>query len=384
MQICSNPRTAPIALALGAMLTCAACLSAAPLRAAQDPQPPPDTLSMALEWLAQHQEPDGHWDSVKNGAAKNDRCDTAATGLAVLAFLSAGITDRRGEYKDNVKRALEWIIKQQNTEGGIMPGANGKEAGMDAETTHAICGMALAECFGMSHAPTVKEAAQKAIEYSAHVLQHGKGVDLTGWGGDKKSPGETEITVWFVAHLKCARLAGLAVPQESFQGAIVFLDQMELKDNPKDPTGGHHYKNSNADTQSAPLPTVSGCWARMLMGWPTDELRPAITWAVDKKGLPAWGDKGEKFDWTYFYMGMRLASNCSGTLWERWNSVRSQLLVSHQCQTGDAKGSWDTSAGAGDRGQVVSTAFGVLCLEVSHYVPLYGPSQADSTPSKTP
>ena len=49
----------------------------------------------ALKWLANHQEADGHWDTVKYGGKK---ADVSMTGLALLAFLGAGHTEKVGKY----------------------------------------------------------------------------------------------------------------------------------------------------------------------------------------------------------------------------------------------------------------------------------------------
>ncbi|MBI3828003.1 MAG: hypothetical protein HY291_00705 [Planctomycetes bacterium] len=48
-------------------------------------------VDRALKWLAAHQEVDGHWDCVKYGGKQ---ADVAVTGMALLAFLGAGHTER--------------------------------------------------------------------------------------------------------------------------------------------------------------------------------------------------------------------------------------------------------------------------------------------------
>ncbi|MGH7145105.1 MAG: prenyltransferase/squalene oxidase repeat-containing protein [Planctomycetota bacterium] len=333
-------------------------------------------VDLALEWLAKHQEPDGHWDTVKYEAnVGSGKCDTAATGLATLAFLGAGHTDKRGTYRDNVKRAVDWIMKQQQADGCVMPGANGKEISYGPGYFHAICGLALAECYGMAHSADVKAAAQKAIDYSCNVHQTGQGSDKLGWRYAKQShPDDISVSGWFIMQLKSARLAGLAVPQDSFQGAIAFLDSVEDKGNPNDPYSGHRYGYTDNKSIS-PMRTIIGCTARMFLGWPKDELLPAVTWAVDKQGVPSWGNNGADVNWYFWYYGTMTCFQMGGDLWKKWNGAMRDLLVNNQRKDGDEKGSWDPTGTYQNLGRVWSTANGALCLEVYYrYSPLYGPN----------
>ena len=63
-----------------------------------------NTVDNALRWLAYHQEAEGHWDSRKCGS--EEKIDTAVTSLALLAFLGAGHSEKHGENKETVKRAI--------------------------------------------------------------------------------------------------------------------------------------------------------------------------------------------------------------------------------------------------------------------------------------
>ena len=79
-------------------------------------------VQAALDWLARNESPDGHW-SVRQheggraaSADGRDRrhagieADSAATGLALLAFLASGQTHRDGLHKDEVRRGLEYLV----------------------------------------------------------------------------------------------------------------------------------------------------------------------------------------------------------------------------------------------------------------------------------
>ncbi|MGH7144208.1 MAG: prenyltransferase/squalene oxidase repeat-containing protein [Planctomycetota bacterium] len=326
-------------------------------------------VHLALEWLAKHQEPDGHWDTVKYQAQDSARCDTAATGVALLAFLGAGQTERRGEFRDNVKRAQDWIMKQQRADGCIMPGANGKETSYGPGYFHAICGLALAESFGMSpHNAALHTAAQNAVNYSCDKHEDGTGSERGGWRYSARQPGDISVTGWFIMQLKSARLAKLAVPQEALQGGVNFLDSVEVKGDPNDPYSGNRFKYQPARPSATPMQTLIGCTARMFLGWPKDQLEPAINWAVDKQGLPSWGANGADVNWYYMYYGTVATFQMSNATWKKWNAAMIAMLVPNQRQDGDEKGSWDPTGAYANLGRVWSTANGALCLEVYYRV----------------
>ncbi|MFP6693086.1 MAG: squalene--hopene cyclase, partial [Pirellulales bacterium] len=70
-----------------------------------------------LEWLARNQTAQGNWQSN----------DLGLVGLGALAFLSAGHAPDRGEYGDNVRLALEYIVKNAKPSGLL----NSADAGRD-------------------------------------------------------------------------------------------------------------------------------------------------------------------------------------------------------------------------------------------------------------
>jgi len=176
-------------------------------------------VDKALEWLAYHQEADGHWDTKKYEAT--DCVDAAITGLATLAFLGAGHSEKVGKYKDNVQRAVAWMIAKQEASGSI---------GKDYLETwhggyayhHAICGLALAEAAGMARIPATVEAAEKALKYSTEIMQGGENSERKAWRYAPKMDADSSVSGWFVMQLKSAKIAGLHVDPACFEGALHF------------------------------------------------------------------------------------------------------------------------------------------------------------------
>ena len=86
-----------------------------------------DAVDRALEWLRRHQEADGSW-----GAGEQADLRPAATGLAILAFLGAGNTEKHAnpkKFQKTVRKAVQWLIAQQRGDGRI---------GDDTGIAHAI------------------------------------------------------------------------------------------------------------------------------------------------------------------------------------------------------------------------------------------------------
>jgi hypothetical protein len=324
-------------------------------------------VEAALAWLKRHQEADGHWDAKKwEGTMKTD---SGVTGLALLAFLGAGYTEKDGKYQATVRKATQWIIKQQDKDGAIGKNDEGTEPN-GVGYHHPICGLALAEAYGMGKNSAVAAAAQKAVDYSVKTHQ----IKGSGW---RYTPGQTDgadlsVTGWFVMQLKSAKIAGLKVPSTSLQGALTFADTCS------DQYGKSRYK---ADWLS-PNPTMTsvGMLVRLYTGsQPTD---PKVSGGANYllKSLPVWGEHGVGANMYYWYYGTMTMFQVGGEPWKKWNTALRDMLCDNQRKDKlrdgsekDVDGSWDpVGAWATRGGRVYSTAVGALCLEVYYrYLPLY-------------
>ncbi|MCW8133859.1 MAG: hypothetical protein KIS92_26160, partial [Planctomycetota bacterium] len=325
-------------------------------------------VDKALEWLARNQEADGHWDLAKHECAENPPPDVGGTGLALLAFLGAGHTEKVGKYKDNVRRAQEWLMAQQQANGVIYSKFRGNGY------CHAVAGLALAEAAAMGRNPKVKEAAQKAVNYSVNIHQCGadKGSDRSGWRYTKGSSPDTSVTGWFVMQLKSARIAGLQVDPAGFQGAENWLNQVEVqKPKPNDPySGGTFGYTSNANDYESI--TSVGMLSRLFLGAKPDGLRGGE--ALLLKNLPEYKEaSAHQHPFYYWYYGTLAMFQMGGDGWKTWNEAMKKTLLDHQVKGGKEDGSWDPLGREGLRGgRVVCTALGVLSLEVYYrYLPLY-------------
>ncbi|MBE7462640.1 MAG: zf-HC2 domain-containing protein [Planctomycetes bacterium] len=337
-------------------------------------------VDAGLAYLARVQEADGHWDVKKHEAtdAKHggfEEADVAVTGLALLAFLGAGHTEKVGKYKDNVKRAVDWLVSIQKENGALGP----------TGYAHAIAGMALSEAAGMGRIERTKEAAQKAVD-----LDNGKGTKFAdvsergGWGygytqmGDVR--GDLSNSGWHIMFLKSAKVAGLKVDQACLDGVHRYLDAVERGKKEGDPYSGHLYVYSNGmgDEGISPRRTAMGCLGRLFFGSKPEDLENGIQYIMDTNkpgyGLPKrekWNNHVEMY---YVYYGTLVIFQAGGERWKLWNEALQEALLPHQVKDGGPKdGSWDPNAGYAKLwGRVGETAFSVLCLEVFYrYLPMY-------------
>jgi hypothetical protein len=339
-------------------------------------------VEAALRWLARHQEKDGSWDARKYeataGGSDNTRIRVGCTGLALLAFLGAGYTEKSGQFADNIKRAEQWLMKQQKASGMIaeVESGGGETA---AGYNHACAGLALAEAYGMGRDPEIGKVAQKAVDYSVKLHQ----VPYGGWRYDAKQEGDTSVTGWFVMQLKSAKIAGLTVDGAGFQGAMKFLDGVTDKE-------GRACYGPDGNTSKSASMTAVGMVCRQFMGVPNVD--PLLVKATDTliKDLPDWqgaaaaeasvarGDLG----FYYWYYGTLAMFQMGGDKWTKWNEKLKPTLVNNQCKgplplasgLEDKDGSWDPNGAYIDKygGRVFTTAVGALTLEVYYrYLPMY-------------
>src|SRR6185312_5034119 len=89
----------------------AAALFLAP--AARTEEMPPEqrkVIRKGLEWLSKNQHKDGHW---------SDQYAITMTGISGMALLMEGSTIREGKYKDNIRRAVDWLMGHSMPNGMI-------------------------------------------------------------------------------------------------------------------------------------------------------------------------------------------------------------------------------------------------------------------------
>src|SRR6516162_7358776 len=81
-------------------------------------------VQKGLEWLAKNQHKDGHWEAF------GGQFPVAMTGISGMALLMEGSTIRDGKYKDNIRRATDWLMAHSHPNGMIgnpnIPGEAGR------------------------------------------------------------------------------------------------------------------------------------------------------------------------------------------------------------------------------------------------------------------
>jgi hypothetical protein len=331
-----------------------------------------NAVDKALEWLAYHQEPDGSWSVMKHEGTGD--WDPGVTGLALLAFLGAGHSEKVGTYKDNVKRAVAWIIAHQRADGAIGTDAKYSEHHGGYGYHHAICGMALVEAAGMSRIPETKAAAQKAVDYTCEQYQYGEASEKLAWRYTPKAK-EADISVsgWYVMQLKSAKMAGITVNPASFEGALKFLATREAdganvkKEDDGYDTGKHRY--GYLDRTPMHNTTAIGSLCQLFLGTKREDVVGSAMWLL-RTCPPTWKadcgvGNGGGWPMYYTYYTSLFMFQVGGEQWKQWNEAMKAMLLPNQRKDGDFAGSWDTLSDWEKKcGRCYSTALGALSLEV--------------------
>lgn len=323
-------------------------------------------VQAALTWLAAQQEPDGRWDAARHGAGRELFVDgrnrqgsgaqahTAATGLALLAFLGRGYTHQQGQYQKTVAQGLEYLLRTQAADGNLA----GPADFYAFMYCHGIAALALSEAYAMTQDPRLREPLRQGITYTL-AAQH---PDQGGWRYRPRDPGDTSQLGWQLMALKSAELAGLGVPQTSKQGAWRFLQSVS-----SGRRGGlAAYRSLETPT---PAMTAEALLCRLFLGLPADD--PACQEAGQYllEHLPGQTEA----NLYYWYYGTLSMFQLGGDYWKRWNQSLQKTLLPRQQKTGALAGSWDPDTRWDNYGgRVYSTSLSALCLEVYYrYLPLY-------------
>ena len=312
-------------------------------------------VELALKWLAAHQSKDGHWDGLHFdaecsgcGGQTEAKVDAALTGLSLQCFLGAGHTHTGDSpYRENVARALVWLLNHQGPDGDLR----------DGETMYSqgIATIALAEAYGMTLDAVLYDAATRAVEF----IHGARNVRTGGWRYNPEEPDDTSVLGWQVMALNSAETAGIQVPRGALESAAQWLDSVETQ------TGRYAYRPGEPATTGM---TAEAMFVRQLLGTPRDHPRQLASEQVIAATLPDWDREPDTYTWYYTTLAL---FHHRGPSWPRWNEAVTRELLDHQQTDGPRAGSWEpVGQWAASGGRVYQTALCTLMLEVYYrYLP---------------
>jgi len=305
-------------------------------------------VDAALRWLAIHQEAGGMWDAVRWGGQA--KADAGVSGLALLAFLGGGNTTRRGEYRRNVLRGVEALIRLQEKDGAVDRNIY----------CHSMATIALCEAYGRARDERVGQAARKAVNYLLKAGNPDGGWRYTANCGIS----DLSVSAWCIQALKAAKLAHIDFDNSVYSRALTFTDSVTDKGGTAASSGdcGYTYQEDQSYGGHTAL-TAAGMVVRQFSNIGIKNHLLVKGAEILRKHEPNWNGDRNFYLWYYATYAMH---NMGGEHRVWWNRRIRDVLIEHQLKTGEHAGSWDYEATKwGTRGgRVYTTSLGALCLEV--------------------
>lgn len=343
-----------------------------------------EAIELGLAFLARHQASDGSWNLGQFDVDHPERAlqfhsDSAATGLALLAFQGAGYNHREFKYSKQVAKAVQWLVDNQKPNGSLFVESDHAQTNEFCRFySHGIAALALTEAYGMTQDPALREPAQMALDYIEQT-QHGS---LGGWRYVPGRSSDTSVTGWMVMALQSGRLAGLDVKDSTLDGVKSWLSVA------RDVRGEHlfRYNPHAVDDEKTvrshgriptPCMTSVGLLMQIYLNWDRNDTRLQAGADYLLQNLPSDSTENQR-DTYYWYYATQVLRHVGGDRWEKWHAALHPLLVKTQIREGDMSGSWhpyepvpDTWGRKGG-GRLYVTTMNLLSLEVDYrLLPLY-------------
>jgi squalene cyclase len=163
--------------------------------------PTQKAIDKALEWLKDHQQRDGSWGN------------SAITSFAILAFMANGHLPNQGLYGPEVARGVRNLLSIAREDGYLAGGGN--------MYCHGMATLALTQVWGMTGDEEVKKVLKRAIDLIVKT-QNSEG----GWRYEPSPTGaDISVTIMQVMALRGAKDSGLYVPDATMQRALRYISR---------------------------------------------------------------------------------------------------------------------------------------------------------------
>jgi hypothetical protein len=265
--------------------------------------------------------------------------EPGVVGFAVMSMLAHGDDPNHGPYAKTIKRAIDYILKNQADTGYIG----------SSMYNHGFACLALAESYGALQDDRIGPALKKAVELILSSQDKNK---FKAWrySPDSSDADSTVSGACFVA-LIAARNAGLKIPDKNIDGALQFYTDCQS------PSGdiGYLPRSGNQGGATTAIGVAVYAYARK---------RDVPTFVKALKTMKANDDGGgSSYPFYMEYYAAQAYFQGDFKAWQAWNDKQISRLV----ETQNDDGSWEGGLGPG-----TSTALGLLSIALNYrYLPIY-------------
>lgn len=325
-----------------------------------------NALDKSLAYLAriQQRNADGYWwhDGVDPRVAPTSDDlklvqQIELTSIALLAFLGDGHSSDHSPvgYDWNVRRGVEWLIKQQKADGQIGP------QGYNNVMIHAMATLVLAEDFGLTRSPRLREPLRQACRWLCAVKADGSD------GFPFKADGKASLTTSVWAYMALATARNVKVPPIDLPAQRIEA----FEDWYASVTGATLVLDDQRDLFVDKLVPMSAAAALSLFAPQANHAQRAdsLVRQVGREN-PDLRGKGEVADMRYLFFGslaIALKQQDGTRVATEWQNRFADTLLNNQLESGAFE---PTSDYARLYGRVFSSALAALSIENAYRINL--------------
>jgi hypothetical protein len=301
-----------------------------------------ESVARGLEYLRSQQNSDGSFG--RGRYAKH----VAITALCGLAFMADGNLPGRGEYGEEVRKALEFVLAHAQETGLLASeGSNGPMYG------HGFGALFLGEIYGMNpEDKRVRDALVKAVDIIVGTQN-----DEGGW---RYNPipydADVSVTICQVMALRSARNAGIKVPKQTIDRAVDYVRKCQ------NPDGGFKYM---LQAGGSAWPRTAAAVATLYYAgiYEDDSIDRGLQYLM-RNAFPGGGAAGQAHFYYGHYYAVQAMYLSGGENWQKWWPAARDELISRQ----SANGGWLDSHTQG----CDASAMALIVLQMpKRYLPIF-------------
>ena len=306
-------------------------------------------VDRGLDWLARNQGSDGAWRS----AGGYGTYPAAMTGLAGMAFVTAGSLPTRGKHWREVRRAVDFLLRCADPSTGLIAVPREEDRPMYG---HGFATLLLASVYGMEEDARKQERLKGVLDRAVALVVAAQS-PAGGWHyRPDANDDEGSVTVTQLQALRACRMAGILVDKRTIDRAVAYVKRCQNGD------GSVRYSLASGP-EGRPAITAAGIAVLYSAGVYDEEPFVDKAFGYCSRHIHPTISRTQHEYYTHCYWSQALYQR-GGQAWNDYYEKRSTWLCNQQ----QRDGSWN-----GDSvGTVYGTALALVTLQLPHALaPIY-------------